>query len=77
MIITREAARKEDSDSLRHFQVSTERIRKLDLPRRLTLHFKQRRTSDKHSEALRSRGCDVESVRTVEELHTSRRILWR
>lgn len=62
MIITREASRKEDSDSLRHFQVSTERIGKLDLPRRLALHFKQSWTRDKHREALRSRGRDVESV---------------
>jgi hypothetical protein len=49
----------------RHLQVSTKRIRQLHLPRRLTLHFKQRRTRNQHRHTLRPRRRDIQSIRAV------------
>lgn len=60
-----------------HLQIPTKRIDKLNLPWRLALHLKQSRTRDKYGDALRPWRCDIESVRTVEELHAARSVFRR
>src|SRR5690349_18404060 len=63
------------SNDFSHFQIPTKSIGKLNLARRLALHFEQIWICDQHSEALCSRRCNVQSVRTVEKFHASRSIL--
>src|SRR5260370_21277014 len=57
-----------------HLKVETKCIRKLHLPWGLALHLKQSRVRDKHGYALSARGRDVETIRAVEEFHSSRSV---
>src|SRR5882724_7429159 len=70
------SAQSQRSYRLSHLKISAKSIRQFHLSWRFALHIEQRGTRNEYSHTLRARCCYIQSVSTVQELHSAWRILW-
>lgn len=55
--------------------VTAQNVCKFHVMRRAAVRREEARTADNDASAMSARGCNVEAIKIVEELHASRRIL--